>query len=393
MKENYMTTGCRPSVFVSSTCYDLAPIRHDLHCFIESLGMNPIMSEFNSFPIVPDLDTVANCLKVVKEQADIFVLIIGGRYGQKTEAGKSVTNLEYLEAKAKGIPRYVFIRKEILSAVAIWQKNPSQDFLGIVDSPDIFKFVQSLLDPKENWVFSFESSQEIKGILLKQLAYLFKDALDIRTKVIRTGDPGILQDISGIALTLAIQKPFAWEYRFFSQLISDEVGRLSFLKKDLDYGIFIGSGIYLNDLDAFVDWIRKKMGEISSFVGALDKIINTGFPEAIGPPGVSGDVAKIIYVAQRFGDVYRRLLEWSIEFGQVQAEDNFKSVLNIVARASKNVIVEIEDFSQTLQQQINLAISQYERTKEPQSFTVCLRLTCPDMADLSVELHRLTDRH
>jgi hypothetical protein len=65
------------SVFVSSTCYDLRQIRADLGDFINAMGLDPILSEFASFPVDPDLPTVDNCLKAVEHRADIFVLIVG----------------------------------------------------------------------------------------------------------------------------------------------------------------------------------------------------------------------------------------------------------------------------------------------------------------------------
>jgi hypothetical protein len=207
-----------PSVFVSSTCYDLAQVRKDLGSFIESRSMLPILSESSSFPVNPGLGAIENCLTVVKERADIFVLVVGGRYGSKTENEKSVTNLEYMEAKLKGIPCYVFVQKPILTVFSVWQKNRSGDYTEFVDSPKLFEFVESLYDPKDkNWVFPFESAQDIIDTLSKQLAYLFMDALTIRAKVQRGGSSeALLQDISGAALLLTVQKPFAWEYKLFS---------------------------------------------------------------------------------------------------------------------------------------------------------------------------------
>lgn len=44
--------GYKPSVFVSSTCYDLKQVRVDLKNFIsEQLGYDAVLSEFDSFPI------------------------------------------------------------------------------------------------------------------------------------------------------------------------------------------------------------------------------------------------------------------------------------------------------------------------------------------------------
>lgn len=45
----------RPALFVSSTCYDLKQVRSDIRQFLEDLGLEPLLSEFDSFPINPDL--------------------------------------------------------------------------------------------------------------------------------------------------------------------------------------------------------------------------------------------------------------------------------------------------------------------------------------------------
>jgi hypothetical protein len=104
----------RPVVFVSSTCYDLKQIREDVKEFFEdNYGFQAMLSDFDSFPIDPCVGTFENCLNNVDKCADFFVLIVGTRYGYVTDNGKSITNLEYLHAKAKGIPLFIFISKQI----------------------------------------------------------------------------------------------------------------------------------------------------------------------------------------------------------------------------------------------------------------------------------------
>ena len=79
----------RPVVFVSSTCYDLKQVREDIKDFFENnYGFETMLSEFNSFPIEPCEGTFENCLNNVDQYADIFVLIIGSRYGYVTEKVK-----------------------------------------------------------------------------------------------------------------------------------------------------------------------------------------------------------------------------------------------------------------------------------------------------------------
>src|SRR5437879_720167 len=109
-----MPKGYPPSIFVSSTCFDLKQVRADLHRFITEFGYEPLLSEHPEFPISPQDSTVDNCVNAVRDRADLFILIVGARYGTPTDQGKSVTNLEYLAAKAKGVPIYAFVSKTIL---------------------------------------------------------------------------------------------------------------------------------------------------------------------------------------------------------------------------------------------------------------------------------------
>jgi hypothetical protein len=91
---------------VSSTFYDLRQVRANLTRFItDEMGWIALLSELASFPVDPDADTIENCRRRVEQDADILIVVIGGRYGTVDfSATKSVTNLEYLAARAKGIP-------------------------------------------------------------------------------------------------------------------------------------------------------------------------------------------------------------------------------------------------------------------------------------------------
>ena len=71
-----------PALMVSSTFYDLRQVRTDLAHFIsDELGYVALLSELDSFPVDPDINTVENCRTRVERYADILVLIVGGRYG------------------------------------------------------------------------------------------------------------------------------------------------------------------------------------------------------------------------------------------------------------------------------------------------------------------------
>lgn len=155
----------KPCVFVSSTCYDLQQLRADLHQYLENAGLESVLSEYATFPVDPDSTTVRNCQNVVENKADIFVLVIGGRYGSAADKQKSVTNLEYLTARAKSVPVYVFVMRSLLSILPVWKENPEGNFAGVADSPRLFEFISSIYEGGEQWVFPFDSAQDIAAVL------------------------------------------------------------------------------------------------------------------------------------------------------------------------------------------------------------------------------------
>ena len=64
----------KPSIFVSSTCYDLKQIRQDIREFIEAdLGYEAILSEYDSFPIDSDKDTII-VAQLSRQKSKIFIM-------------------------------------------------------------------------------------------------------------------------------------------------------------------------------------------------------------------------------------------------------------------------------------------------------------------------------
>ena len=84
-------------VFVSSTCYDLHAVRGQLRTVIQTLGHEPVMSDYMEVLYNPAEHTHESCLKEVAG-CDIVVLIIGSRFGGVgTPAAIEKVDLERLE--------------------------------------------------------------------------------------------------------------------------------------------------------------------------------------------------------------------------------------------------------------------------------------------------------
>lgn len=105
-------------VFISSTCYDLNQIRRDLERFIIDIGHEPVLSDSRDVSVPPGLDPI-ECCKWLVQSSDIFVLIIGGRYGSTAPGTeKSITNIELDVAIDCNMPIYAFVDSEV------WLKRP-----------------------------------------------------------------------------------------------------------------------------------------------------------------------------------------------------------------------------------------------------------------------------
>ncbi|MCM4162769.1 MULTISPECIES: DUF4062 domain-containing protein [unclassified Arenibacter] len=95
----------QPKIFISSTIADLPNERSAALKAVEKVGGFPLMSEFTME--AQSADSLTACLNKVKE-SDIYILILGGRYGWQPEEKESITELEYQTALAEKKPILVF---------------------------------------------------------------------------------------------------------------------------------------------------------------------------------------------------------------------------------------------------------------------------------------------
>ena len=295
-----------PGVFISSTFYDLHQVRTDLIHFVENqLGYRALASELASFPIEPGLDTIENCRRRVDEQADIFILVVGGRYGPVSEThGKSVTNLEYLAARAKGIPIYAFVERDVLAVLTTWQANPNADFSSTVDTPELFDFLERLRSGDRVWMFPFSTAQEIIQVLRTQFAYLMGHGLAVLSKL--QGQQLELRSLTGKALQLAIERPLGWQGKLCAQVLFDEIDGMRDLRRAHDRGIALGAGERVSDGDV-PGWIASHLGRATRLTESLSRVINETLKQVIN----TDDVSVISYASRQLAAGYREALEWA----------------------------------------------------------------------------------
>lgn len=165
-----------PKIFISSTCYDLRYIRENLKYFISNMGYESVLSEDGDVFYNPDEHTHDACLNEVKN-CQIFVLIIGGRYGGKyKKSSTSITNAEYEEAVRLKLPVFTLVERGVLGEHHVYQKNkgkPNADKIVYPNADDtkIFQFIDEVRkSPYNNAIFPFSDFRDIESYLKKQWA-------------------------------------------------------------------------------------------------------------------------------------------------------------------------------------------------------------------------------
>ena len=343
---------------LSSTLYDLHQIRNDLADFIvEELGYTPLLSERNSFPVDPDADTIENCRRRVENDADILILVIGGRYGYvDKKSAKSITNLEYLTARTKGIPIFTFIQKNILDLLPTWEANPSADFAATVDDNRIFQFIKEVRSTHKVWTFEFELAKDIIDTLRKQFAYLMTEGISLRLKFNQTS-PINTQNLSGDSLRLIMDKPTLWEARLFAQSLIDQIASCKDLRRDHELGIALGAQDHI-PLDKFVDWVQTRIEEILVVTTSLTKLVNEVAPKAFGPAGKSGDPEQIVFVTRQIASVYREAIEWSLRTSRTRFDEQVKPVKTEMEKLPSDIIEKVETLGPNIIKQIDDLLAQ-----------------------------------
>ena len=181
----------RPRVFISSTYYDLKHLRSTLENFVESLGFEPILSEKGDIAYSPDAPLDESCYREATT-ADIFVLIVGGRYGSAAsseertpsreffERYQSITKKEFDAAASRDVPVYILLESSVHSEYQTYVRNRDNEQIAYahVDSVNVFRLIDDILaKPRNNPVHTFERFAEIEEWLRQQWAGLFRELL------------------------------------------------------------------------------------------------------------------------------------------------------------------------------------------------------------------------
>jgi len=200
-----------PRVFISSTIFDLGPIRDQLCGFITAHGFTPILSENGDVFYNPSEHTHLSCIREIKH-CQIFVLLIGGRYGGKlVDNNISVTHAEYREAFDQRLKIFTVVDRTVHTHHHYYiTHKKTMEKAGIeyplppgVDNIKIFELMDEVRKkPRNNAFVPYSLFADIEQYLKKQWAGMLCDYVLQDIERDRKQYPGSLPEAFG-----AIGKP------------------------------------------------------------------------------------------------------------------------------------------------------------------------------------------
>lgn len=341
-----------PHLFLSSTFFDLQQVRATLAEFIaQDLGYRLLASEHRSFPVDPSLDTVENCRRRVHDDADALILIVGSRYGSVLPSGdRSVTNLEYQTARAKRIPIFAFIQRDVLALLPVVEKNPTMDLAGVVDSPKLFEFVREVRSQDRVWTFSFELAKEIVDALRVQLAYEMTRGmqLSMRTRQLSS----TLTSLRGRAFQLAAEQPDAWEAQLFAQVLCDQMDTYAEQRRAHRLGLVEGRGEIVVE-DQADSYISAAMLEGQRIADSMNNVVKYVVEE-----GFQGDnVDAIVDGANDMARIYGNVLGWASRLRNASLPEKWRPLALLASQLLDDFIREAEEFGPRAAQAIEKVIT------------------------------------
>ena len=376
-----------PSVFVSSTMYDLGELRTGLQQFVDGLGWRAVLAERDSFSVDTSESTVENSLRNVRENSDIFVMVVGARYGSiDPDSDKSVTNLEFLEARARRVPIYVFVKADVLAQLQVWRDNPEADFSRVVDTARVFEFVDSFYGTGNLWTFPFSTAAEIVDKLRTQFAYLTRDALGVRQ--LAHGEDRLMRELDGEALMLALRRDEHWEAKLFATVVEAGLDRLVPMRREIEHGLTRPGATFV-DLESLAPWALDRIHELERLGETADAIVTAYLAQAFGDDGVPGDPLEIAAAARRLVQVWEDSAQWTLSCRSVRVDSMARRFVEALSRSNANMLEEIWEFGHTINSLLEQAINEHT-DDEDEVVDITLTLTA-DLDEFNEESARLRE--
>jgi hypothetical protein len=258
-----------PNVFVSSTIKDLHYLREAIRETIIDLAYYPVMSDFGEVGYLNPTTAAASCYRSV-EQCQLFILIIGRRYGTLGDDGMSVTHREFKSAQEKGVPSITFIEPQVLTYKDVFDTAPENSMWESFPHMDHPRRTFQLVDEVGrsavyNAILPFDGVADAKRKLKLQIADFVGSYLHDGTRPFRADFRELLAELKTLRNQIAHPSRDAAKNREESRLYLQTM-RFLLDERNADYRKFL-QGL-TGDIDGAIPIVMKS----KTFEDVLKKV-------------------------------------------------------------------------------------------------------------------------
>lgn len=174
--------------FISSTFYDLRPVRSEIMSFLRGLGCEPVMFEAPDFAPNP-MTWAPNAAIERVEDCQAMVLLVGSSFGSEhLTSRKSITNEEYIKARSENLPIFVFVKEDVwtvYNSVYKTNRKASVDYSKTVNDQRLFEFI-SEIESDRVWIEAFSTGADI----IEKLRYRLNHCIYGFLELLKQGQVG-----------------------------------------------------------------------------------------------------------------------------------------------------------------------------------------------------------
>lgn len=187
------------------------------------------------------------------------------------------------------------------------------------------------------------------------------------------------------ALLIARERPEAWEFLLFAQVVQDEIRKNVAVEQD-------GSDDPLEERVSFPDigrWAKEKTDALRNTAEEVTELITSDHPEAYGPAGEPGNVWAIMRLSKEVALYHKKALHWKKSVANAHVDPECEKLRDALARYADPLIRALEGFGPKLRRTVKEAVN--APPGSPKVIEMTFKLESPDSAAVfSEEIGRLT---
>lgn len=160
-----------------------------------------------------------------------------------------------------------------------------------------------------------------------------------------------LKDESELVRTLAIEKPFAYEYLILAEMVETRLYRSRLLHQGIREGSYFVKTKNVDD-NSYFHFFKETLADFSKFVEVFSFLFSDGVVSALGPNGVNAKFEDLKNFAEKVNILSLELFNWETRNEELNPPNELSQIKKLLRGASDMVNTQIDKFPDELRKVI-----------------------------------------